>query len=147
MDQGRGFGTGTTVEWEIIHGNNPLLVNETLAKRMQAHLTAVGGVSYDKDEAAFAKRIFASFDNPEGALGDEMTVKPYEKSLGYGSTDVGDVSWKLEIAPLNWGFEKNYDEAQLQTYDTMLLRIVNAPPVSPGMTGREAVFRLKRALQ
>jgi hypothetical protein len=57
------------------------------------------------------------------------------------------VSWKLEIAPLNWGFEKNYDEARLQTYDTLLLRIVNAPPVSPGMSGREAAFRLRRALQ
>ena len=57
------------------------------------------------------------------------------------------VSWKLEIAPLNWGLEKQYDEAQLTTYDRMLLRIVNAPPVIPGMSGREAVFRLKRAVQ
>lgn len=57
------------------------------------------------------------------------------------------VSWKLEIAPLNWGLEKQYDEPQLVIYDRMLLRIVNAPPVTPGMSGREAVFRLKRALQ
>jgi hypothetical protein len=57
------------------------------------------------------------------------------------------VSWKLEIAPLNWGLEKQYDEPQLLTYDRMLLRITNAPPVTPGMPGREVVFRLKRALQ
>lgn len=57
------------------------------------------------------------------------------------------VSWKLEIAPLNWGLERQYDEAQLLAYDRMLLRIVNAPPVTPGMSGREVVFRLKRALQ
>ena len=57
------------------------------------------------------------------------------------------VSWKLEIAPLNWGLEKQYDETQLLAYDRMLLRIVNAPAVSPGMSGREVVFRFKRALQ
>jgi len=57
------------------------------------------------------------------------------------------VSWKLEIAPLNWGLEKQYDEPQLLTYDRMLLRITNAPPVTPGTPGREVVFRLKRALQ
>jgi aminobenzoyl-glutamate utilization protein B len=91
--RGAALGTGTKVEWEIIHGNNPLLINETLAKRMHAHLTAVGGVAYDKDEAAFARKIYASFDKPNAALGDEATVKDYEKSLGYGSTDVGDVSW------------------------------------------------------
>lgn len=91
--RGAALGTGTKVEWEIIHGNNPLLINETLAKRMHAHLTAVGGVAYDKEEAAFAEKIFASFDKPNAALGDEATVKDYEKSLGYGSTDVGDVSW------------------------------------------------------
>jgi aminobenzoyl-glutamate utilization protein B len=91
--RGAALGTGVKVEWEIIHGNNPLLINETLAKRMHEHLTAVGGVAYDKEEAAFAKKIFASFDKPDAALGDEMTIEPYEKSLGYGSTDVGDVSW------------------------------------------------------
>ena len=26
--KGAALGTGTQVEWEIIHGNNPLLVNE-----------------------------------------------------------------------------------------------------------------------
>jgi hypothetical protein len=57
------------------------------------------------------------------------------------------VSWKLEIAPLNWGFEKQYNDAQLKTFDAMMLRIVNAPPVTPGMSGREVVYRLKRALQ
>ncbi|TXL70675.1 hypothetical protein FHP25_33430 [Vineibacter terrae] len=56
-------------------------------------------------------------------------------------------SWKLEIAPLNWGLEKQYTEAQLLTYDRMLLRIVNASAVAPGASGREVAFRLKRALQ
>jgi aminobenzoyl-glutamate utilization protein B len=91
--KGAALGTGTQVSWEIIHGNNPLLVNETLAKRMHEHLTNVGGLSYDKEELAFAKTIYASFDKPDASLGAEATIKPFDKSLGYGSTDVGDVSW------------------------------------------------------
>lgn len=91
--RGAALGTGTKVDWEVIHGNNPLLINETLAKMMNEKLTLVGGVNYTKDEEAFAKKIYASFDNPKGKLGDQMTIKPYEKSLGYGSTDVGDVSY------------------------------------------------------
>jgi aminobenzoyl-glutamate utilization protein B len=91
--RGAALGTGTTVEWEIIHGNNPLLINETLAKRMHEHLTAVGGVPYTKEEETFAKEIYKGFDKPEHALADAQRIEAYEKSLGYGSTDVGDVSW------------------------------------------------------
>ncbi|MEZ5922087.1 MAG: amidohydrolase [Parvularculaceae bacterium] len=93
--RGAALGTGTKVDWEVIHGNNPLLVNEALAKEMDKNLRLVGGVKYDKEEAAFAKKIYSSFDKPNAALGDEETIKPYDKTLGYGSTDVGDVSWAV----------------------------------------------------
>ncbi len=93
--RGAALGTATKVDWEVIHGNNPLLVNETLAKMMHEKLTSVGGVTYTKEEAAFAKKLYASFDAPDAALGDEARITPYEKSLGYGSTDVGDVSFAV----------------------------------------------------
>jgi aminobenzoyl-glutamate utilization protein B len=98
--RGAALGTGTSVEWEVIHGNNPLLINETLARMMNEKLNEVGGVAYDKDEEAFARKIYASFDNPKAKLGDERTIKPYEKSLGYGSTDVGDVSYAVPTVGL-----------------------------------------------
>ena len=98
--RGAALGTGTRVDWEVIHGNNPLLINESLARTMHEKLTEVGGVQYTKDEAAFAKEIYASFDKPEAALGDEAKIQPYEKSLGYGSTDVGDVSWAVPTVGL-----------------------------------------------
>jgi len=98
--RGAALGTGTEVSFEVIHGNNPLLINDTLAKRMHEHLTAVGGVVYDKDEEAFAKTIYASFDKPDRALADAATIEPFEKSLGYGSTDVGDVSWAVPTVGL-----------------------------------------------
>ncbi len=91
--RGAALGTGTQVDWEVIHGNNPLLVNETLAKMMDKKLREVGGVTYTKEEEKYAKKIFASFDDPRLSLGSQEEIQPYERSLGYGSTDVGDVSY------------------------------------------------------
>ena len=90
--KGAALGTGVKVDWEIIHGNHPLLINETLAKVMNEKLSEVGGVRYTKEEEAFAKKLYASFDRADRVLGDQERIEPYEKSLGYGSTDVGDVS-------------------------------------------------------
>lgn len=98
--RGAALGTGTTVDWEIIHGNNPLLVNETLAKMMDAKLREVGGVTYDALEQDFAEKIYATLTKPERTLGSESEIQPYEVSLGYGSTDVGDVSWAVPTVGL-----------------------------------------------
>jgi aminobenzoyl-glutamate utilization protein B len=89
---GAAQGTGTEVDWEIIHGNHPLLVNETLAKMMDEKLRSVGGLDYTAEEQAFAEKLYATMNEPENELGSEATIQPYELKLGYGSTDVGDVS-------------------------------------------------------
>ena len=99
--RGAALGTGTTVDWEVIHGNNPLLVNETLAKMMDKKLNMVGGVQYTKEEAKYAAKLYKSFDDPWAELGSEDEIQPYEKSLGYGSTDVGDVSYATPTVGLN----------------------------------------------
>lgn len=91
--RGAALGTGTKVDWEVIHGNNPLLVNEPLAKMMDAKLRQIGGISYTAEEQTFAERIHASLDSPELELGSQSEIQPYEVTLGYGSTDVGDVSY------------------------------------------------------
>ncbi len=91
--RGAAMGTGTKVDWEVIHGNNPLLVNEPLAKMMDAKLRQVGGISYTPAEQKFAETLYASFDKPDKKLGSQQEVQPYDVSLGYGSTDVGDVSY------------------------------------------------------
>ena len=98
--EGAALGTGTTVEWEIIHGNNPLLVNEALARMMDEKLRELGGITYTAEEQAYAEQVAASFDNPALALGSEGEVQPFEISLGYGSTDVGDVSWAVPTVGL-----------------------------------------------
>ncbi|MBU2084420.1 MAG: amidohydrolase [Alphaproteobacteria bacterium] len=98
--RGAALGTGTTVDWEIIHGNNPLLVNETLAKMMDSKLREVGGITYTPEEEAFAEEIYKSFSKPGLPLGSENEIQPYEVSLGYGSTDVGDVSYAVPTVGL-----------------------------------------------
>jgi aminobenzoyl-glutamate utilization protein B len=90
--RGAALGTGTEVDWEIIHGNHPLLVNETLAKMMDEKLREVGGIEYTAEEQAFAEQIYSTLQNPLYELGDQSRVQPYEVNLGFGSTDVGDVS-------------------------------------------------------
>lgn len=90
--RGAAMGTGTSVDWEVIHGNNPLLVNEALAKMMDEKLRQIGGVTYTPEEQKFAEGIYASFDKPGLPLGSQQEVQPYDVTLGYGSTDVGDVS-------------------------------------------------------
>ncbi len=91
--RGAAMGTGTTVESEIIHGNNPLLVNEALARMMDGKLRQLGGITYTAEERAWAEEISKSFGDAAEPLDSAAEVKPYDKSLGYGSTDVGDVSW------------------------------------------------------
>lgn len=86
------LGTGTEVDWEIIHGNHPLVVNEVLARMMHDKLTRVGGVTYDAREQAFAEKLYETLDDPDKKIGSQEKIQPYDTSLGYGSTDVGDVS-------------------------------------------------------
>ncbi|WP_084420762.1 amidohydrolase [Henriciella litoralis] len=91
--RGAAMGTGTEVDWEVIHGNNPLLVNETLARMMDSKLREFGGITYTPQEQDFAEQISQTLNDPNARLGSQEEVQPYNVSLGYGSTDVGDVSY------------------------------------------------------
>ncbi len=99
--RGAAMGTGTKVEWEVIHGNNPLLVNENLAKMMDEKLRIVGGVKYTADEMKFAKKLYSTLDKPSLSLDSATEIQPYSTSLGYGSTDVGDVSYATPTVGLS----------------------------------------------
>lgn len=98
--RGAASGTGVEVDWEIIHGNHPLLINEALARMMDAKLREVGGLQYTQAEQAFAEEIYASLTSPEHELGSEREIQPYDETLGYGSTDVGDVSMAVPTVGL-----------------------------------------------
>lgn len=98
--EGAAIGTGTRMEYEIIHGNHPVVPVDSLQKMVHAKMQQVGGFSYTPAEQAFAKEIYATLDNPSAQLGSQETVSPYAMTLGYGSSDVGDVSIKVPTAGL-----------------------------------------------
>ena len=93
--EGATLGTGTTMEYEVIHGIYNLLPNEILAELMYKNLEIVGGVIYDETEKAFAEKIIESYPgdlDPATAA----TILPYSINTNpRGSTDVGDVSWAV----------------------------------------------------
>ena len=91
--KGAAMGTGTEVSYEVMHGNYPLMPNDTLQRIMHEKLSDRGGITYSSSEVEFANEIFKTFLNPSGEIGDQKNILPYETTHGYGSTDVGDISW------------------------------------------------------
>ncbi|MBU6377931.1 MAG: amidohydrolase [Gammaproteobacteria bacterium] len=87
------LGTGTSMEYEIIHGAYSLLPNDELAALVDAKLRAVGGITWDATEQAFAEKIFPTLGKTELGLGSEREIQPIGRRASQGSTDVGDVSW------------------------------------------------------
>ena len=87
------LGTGTELDYEIIHGNFNKLPNETLSAIMHGKLTRVGGFTYNEKEKEFADKLRESLAGAEALKGAESRVEPMQFEQGMGSTDVGDVSW------------------------------------------------------
>ncbi len=90
--RGAALGTGTDVDWEIIHGNNPVVPVESLQLMMREKLTQLPPLEYTADELAWAEEIRTSLGEDAPPVTDAREVKPFEWNTGYGSTDVGDVS-------------------------------------------------------
>lgn len=91
--EGAAMGTGTSVSYEVMHGNFPLMPNDTLQRIMHDKLTNRGGIKYSSAETEYAKQIHQTFLNPIAKIGDQENILSYKSTHGYGSTDVGDVSW------------------------------------------------------
>ena len=96
--EGAALGTETRMEYEVMHGNYPLLRNDALAAAIHAHLTTLGGVHYDAAEIEFAKAIRKTFIGKPRALDTAQKIAPFEFRQKMGSTDVGDVSWSVPTA-------------------------------------------------
>ena len=90
--KGAAMGTGTKVDWEIIHGNNPTLPLQSLQLMMDAKLRQLEPLQYTPEELAWADTIRESFGEDAPEQSQAYEVEPWEVKTGYGSTDVGDVS-------------------------------------------------------
>jgi len=98
--EGAALGTGTKMEYEVIHGIYNVLPNETLSRVMYENLQKIGGVHYSPEEVTFAKKIMATYPDKNADISDATAIKPFKvirKGTG-GSTDVGDVSWAVPTA-------------------------------------------------
>ena len=101
--EGAALGTGTKMEYEIIHGIFNVLPNVALSQVVHDKLSLVGGVKYSDEEKEFAEKIVSSF-----SYGDNVTIESAERVNPFkvirkgqgGSTDVGDVSWVVPTAGL-----------------------------------------------
>ena len=76
--EGAALGTGTTMEYELIHGNYERLINLTLAKLMLDNLKKVGGLDLNEREKAFVREVLANsdFEDREAELNNMLTVRP-----------------------------------------------------------------------
>ncbi|WP_209349224.1 amidohydrolase [Pontixanthobacter sp. CEM42] len=90
--KGAAMGTGTEVDWEIIHGNNPTLPVEALQLMMTEKLRQLDPIEYSAEELEWARTIQKSFGENAPAMSQAQQIQPHEVLTGYGSTDVGDVS-------------------------------------------------------
>ena len=91
--EGAARGTGTRMEYEVIHGIYNMLPNDALARVMDANLRQLGGIEYNAQEQAFAEQIRQALGDTTIDLGSETEIQPYEMKPPGGSTDVGDISW------------------------------------------------------
>jgi aminobenzoyl-glutamate utilization protein B len=99
--EGASLGTQTEVEHEVIHGNYPILPNETLARAVHRNLQEVGGVRYEEDERAFAEALRGTLEGDLPPLRQAEEVAPVEPHTTMASTDVGDVSWAVPTVGLS----------------------------------------------
>ncbi|WP_419940135.1 amidohydrolase [Candidatus Palauibacter sp.] len=101
--EGAALGTGTEMEYEVIHGLYDLVPNVALGQVMDANLRKVGGVEYTEAERAFARQIQATFEGGSSRpLGSEEEIEEFGvEGVGGGSTDVGDISWVVPTTGLS----------------------------------------------
>ena len=92
--------TDTRMEMELIDSSYNVLPNDALANLVDGNFKLVGGVTYTKDEQAFAEQIRKTLGGRGRELGSQEKVEPPREGHGSASTDVGDVSWMLPTAAL-----------------------------------------------
>jgi aminobenzoyl-glutamate utilization protein B len=98
--EGAALGTGTKMDYEVIHGVYEVLPNEPLCLATQANLEMVGGVPYTPEEKAFAEKIgHTLFGKPPAPEIAALVEKwdPHPLGAGGASTDTGDVSWNVPM--------------------------------------------------
>lgn len=93
--EGAAAGTGTTMTYEVMHGNHPVLPNEALAALVHQNMVALGGFEYSAEERTFAETLRETLIGPLEPIDSTLVVAAPKLGHTMGSTDVGDVSWNV----------------------------------------------------
>ena len=101
--RGAALGTGTQVNYEVMHGNYPVLRNDVLARVLDRHMRTLGGIEYSGSERKFADTLYTSLIEPSLHIGSQSEIQPFRFRQKMGSTDVGDVSWSVPTAGFSTG--------------------------------------------
>ena len=97
--EGAALGTGTQMYYEMIGGTYELLPNVRLQQIVHKNLEAIGGVTYSPQELQFATTISESLGQKNLQTELASGVQPFKtEGRAYGSTDVGDVSFRVPTA-------------------------------------------------
>lgn len=87
--------TELTVRYE--GGTREILPNRTLSAIVERNLRQLNDLAYGDDELAFAARLQEFIDEPK-PMESIREVANVDGTVGRGSTDVGDVSWRVPVS-------------------------------------------------
>lgn len=90
----------TRMEMGLIDSSYNTLPNDALAALADKNLRLVGGVTYTREEQAFAEEIRKSLPDRARQIGSQEQIEAPAEGAGQASTDAGDVSWTVPMAAL-----------------------------------------------
>ncbi len=104
--QGAALMTGTAESHEFVKASSNLVMNDAMQRRLQLIMETIAPPVPSDEDFAFARELSEKSMNlteEEKKLLIRYKVDPYEEreGLGFGSTDVGDVSWVCPTAQIN----------------------------------------------
>jgi aminobenzoyl-glutamate utilization protein B len=104
--KGAAMMTRTTMTMQIDTDCHEIIPNGVLVDRVTQNLELIGAPKFTDEEATFANRLQAPLREQFGtqfamALDDRVHRTKVNASLSKGSTDVGDISWRVPTGGLN----------------------------------------------
>ena len=90
----------TRMELELINSSYNTLPNDALAALADKNMRLVGGVTYTREEQAFAETIRKTLPDITRPMGSQEIIETPTEGKGAASTDAGDVSWTLPMAEI-----------------------------------------------
>jgi len=90
----------TRMEMDLIESSYNTLPNDALAALADKNMRMVGGVTYTKEEQAFAETIRKSLPDRTRPIGSQEKIEAPSEGTLSASSDAGDVSWRLPMTEM-----------------------------------------------